>query len=234
MPSCHSTNDISAELISKGDISDGTVVITDNQTKGRGQGGNSWESKSGENLTLSIILNTTFMDLHDQFYLNMMVCLSLSDLIKTYVRTDVSIKWPNDIYYKDNKICGVLIQNILKGTKLEYSILGIGVNVNQSEFTSPNAISLNNITGRWYNLENVLVKLIELLDGYYQVLKQGHYGQLKGIYMNRLRWLNEDHTFESKTIFNGKIMDIDKQGRLIVLSDNKLQAYSHREITFVK
>ena len=234
MPSCHSTNDICAELISKGDIKDGTIVITDYQTRGKGQGGNTWESNNGENLTLSLILDTSFLNLHDQFYLNMMVCLSLSDLIREYVKIDVSIKWPNDIYFQNSKICGILIQNILKGSSLEYSIIGMGINVNQQKFNYQSAISLNTITGRWYNLESVLQRLIEILDSYWIQLKEGHFERLRSIYIKQLMWLNEEHTFQGPHLFNGKIIDIDKTGRLIVESENTLHTYNYKEIKFVK
>ena len=234
MPSCHSTNDISAELISKGVIENGTIVITDHQTKGRGQSGNTWESEKGENLTFSIILDTSFLKLQDQFYLNMIVCLALSDLILEYVGAGVTIKWPNDIYYKDQKICGVLIQNSLKGNQLEYSILGMGININQQKFINRNAISLKNITGRWYNLENVLQGIVEKMELYYNVLKAGNLEKLKNIYMKRLMWLNEEHTFHARNPFTGKITDIDERGRLLILSDDIIRAFDFKEIRFVK
>ena len=234
MPSCHSTNDISAVLISKGDMVNGTIVITDHQTGGRGQGSNEWESEQGENLTFSVVLDTSFLPVHKQFYLNMVVCLSLSDLLTEYLRSDILIKWPNDIYFKNKKICGILIQNILKGNHLESSILGIGINVNQQNFENEIAISLKNITEKWYDLQQVLQTFSEILEEYYKVLEEGLFGKLRGIYMNRLMWLNEEHVFEAEKRFNGKITDVDESGRLMILTDKQVRAFSFKEVKFIE
>jgi BirA family biotin operon repressor/biotin-[acetyl-CoA-carboxylase] ligase len=234
MPSCHSTNDISAELISKSDIVNGTIVITDHQTHGRGQGSNDWESEKGENLTLSVILNTGFLPVHQQFYLNMMVCLSLSDLLTEYLHSGILIKWPNDIYFKNKKICGILIQNILKGNHLENSILGMGININQQNFENEIAVSLRNITGEWYDLQQVLQRLSEILEEYYGVLKEGLYGKLRRIYMNRLMWLNEDHIFEAEEFFKGRITDIDESGRLMISTEKRVRVFSFKEVKFIE
>lgn len=236
MPSCHSTNDISAELISKGNIVNGTIVITDYQGKGRGQGSNIWESQQGENLTLSVILNTSFMEVNKQFYLNMAVCLSISDLLKEYLDSDVLIKWPNDIYYKANKISGILIQNILKGNRIENSILGMGININQQQFKDPKAISLRNITGKWYDLEQVLNRLSEILEGYYNSLKKGVYAKLRSQYLDRLIWLNENRVFEAQAegIFQGRITNIDESGRLIISTEKGKLTFSFKEVKFIE
>lgn len=234
MPSCHSTNDICAELISKGGIVNGTIVITDHQNRGRGQGSNKWESEQGENLTLSIILDTSFLAVYKQFYLNMVVCLSLSDLLTEYLHSGVLIKWPNDIYYKERKICGILIQNMLKGNRLENSILGMGINVNQQDFENEMAISLRNVTGKWYDLQLVLNRLTEIIEKYYKVLKQGNYSKLRVLYMNRLMWLNENRTFEAEDRFKGTITDIDDSGRLMISTGNGIRTFSFKEVKFIK
>lgn len=234
MPSCHSTNDISADLISKGEIINGTIVITDYQINGRGQGSNIWESDHGENLTLSIILDTSFLPVHKQFYLNMVVCLSLSDLLTEYLHSEVFIKWPNDIYFKEKKICGILIQNILKGNRLENSILGMGINVNQQNFENEMAISLRSITGKWYDLELILNRLSEIIEEYYKVLKQGNYSTLRVRYMKRLMWLNENRVFESEDRFKGSISDIDESGRLMISTNNGIRTFNFKEVRFIK
>jgi len=234
MPSCHSTNDICADLISKGDIVNGTVVITDHQHQGRGQGSNAWISEKESNLTMSVILDTSFMNVKDQYYLNMMVCLAVSDMLREYAGKDISIKWPNDIYYLDKKICGILIQNILKGNKMEYSIVGLGININQEEFTIENAVSLRNITGRWYDMNEVLNRLVELLEEYYKILRLGLNKRLKGLYMERLMWFNEDRFFETDHVFEGRITDVDPHGRLIINAEDQLFSFSFQEVKFVR
>jgi BirA family biotin operon repressor/biotin-[acetyl-CoA-carboxylase] ligase len=234
MPSCHSTNDISAELLSKGDIVDGTVVITDHQHKGRGQGSNTWESERGSNLTLSIILRTDFLKVADQFYLSMMTSLAIADFLDEYTQSGVSIKWPNDIFYQDKKICGILIQNVLKGSQLEHSILGMGININQEYFLTENAVSLHNITGRWYDLEKMLSSLSGFIEYYYELLNSGKYEQLKSKYMNRLRWLNEVRSFQADRLFSGKIIDIDRTGRLMIQVNGSVHSFDFKEVTFVE
>jgi BirA family biotin operon repressor/biotin-[acetyl-CoA-carboxylase] ligase len=234
MPSCHSTNDISAELVSKGEIINGTIIITDHQINGRGQGSNKWESDQGENLTLSLIVDTSFLPVHKQFYLNMVVCLSLSDLLTEYLHSGVLIKWPNDIYYKERKICGILIQNILKGNRFGYSILGMGINVNQQEFQNEMAISLRNVTGKWYDLQLVLNRLSEIIEEYYKVLKQGNYIRLRALYMKKLMWLNENRVFEADVNFNGSITDIDESGRLMISTKNGIRTFSFKEVKFIE
>ena len=233
MPSCHSTNDISAELISQEDIPNGTIVITDHQKKGRGQGSNIWESTKGENLTMSIILTTHFLPVQSQFYLNILVSLSISDLLMEYLHSGVLIKWPNDIYYKGKKISGILIQNILRGNILERSIIGMGINVNQQIFQNEIAISLKNITGKWYDLPQVLERLSEILEGYYIDLKDGSFSRLKLLYMKRLMWLNEDHLFQAQGKFTGRIVDIDNTGRLIIKTGEELRTFAFKEIKFI-
>ena len=234
MPTCHSTNDICAELISKGSIENGTIVITDHQQQGRGQGSNAWNSEKESNLTLSVILETSFMNVKDQFYLNMMVCLSVSDLLREYAGKDISIKWPNDIYISSKKICGVLIQNILKGSKMEYSIIGLGININQETFHVDQAVSLRNVTGRWYDLNKVLNRLAELLGQYYQMLHLGLNNRLRGLYLARLMWFNEDRIFESDHEFEGRITDVDERGRLMINARGQLLSFNFQEVKFIR
>jgi BirA family biotin operon repressor/biotin-[acetyl-CoA-carboxylase] ligase len=164
----------------------------------------------------------------------MMVCLSLSDLLTEYLHSGILIKWPNDIYFKNKKICGILIQNILKGNHLENSILGMGININQQNFENEIAVSLRNITGKWYDLQQVLQRLSEILEEYYGVLKEGLYGKLRGIYMNRLMWLNEDHIFEAEEFFKGRITDIDESGRLMISTEKRVRVFSFKEVKFIE
>lgn len=139
------------------------MVITDHQTDGRGTDTNSWESEKGKNLTFSLILYPAF-GAEQQFILNKAISLGIYDFLKSILPTHkISIKWPNDLYIGDKKVCGILIQNSVMGNKLEYMVAGIGLNVNQIHFKSnaPNPVSLKIMTGQDYNLDELLQKLLK-------------------------------------------------------------------------
>lgn len=142
------------------------VVYADRQSAGRGQRGNSWESEPGKNLTFSMVYAPEHWPATMQFTLSMAVALGMYDALSGFVAGDrVRIKWPNDIYFDDYKISGILIENTLKGSDLSRSIIGIGLNVNQTEWLSdaPNPLSLRQITGRQYDLMPVLERVVDCI-----------------------------------------------------------------------
>ena len=235
LPSCHSTNDILSEMAKKGEATDGTVVITDHQTRGKGQGSNTWESQAGENLTFSVLLETGFLSLADQFFLNIITSLAISDALLVVLNQGVTVKWPNDIYYGEEKIGGILIQNTLKGNRHESSIIGIGLNVNQVKFSIPNATSLRRITARWHHIENLFESVVVHLDDYLDDLKGGTRGKLKRDYLERLHWLGEARRFASGSqTFNGVIKDIDEVGKLQLETESGLRTFDYQQITFIE
>lgn len=131
-----STNNRLAQLCDRENIKEFTTLLVDKQTAGKGQRGNSWESAPGMNLTFSTVLYPSALKAREQFTLSMLIALSVYDTLSTYAE-GFSIKWPNDIYWKDKKICGILIENELEGAYLLRCIAGIGVNINQEHFVSP-------------------------------------------------------------------------------------------------
>ena len=146
----HSTNSYLRELIMREkEQPEGTVVITDYQTAGRGQKGNSWESERGKNLTFSILLHPNHIPPGKQFILSQLISIAIVGVLKKYDR-HFTIKWPNDIYWKEKKIAGMLIEVDLTGSSLSNAIIGIGININQRHFKSdaPNPVSLTQITGK--------------------------------------------------------------------------------------
>ena len=150
----HSTNSYLRELIMREkEQPEGTVVITDYQTAGRGQKGNSWESERGKNLTFSILLHPNHIPPGKQFILSQLISIAIVGVLKEYDR-HFTIKWPNDIYWKEKKIAGMLIEVDLTGSSLSNAIIGIGININQRHFKSdaPNPVSLTQITGKEHNL----------------------------------------------------------------------------------
>jgi BirA family transcriptional regulator, biotin operon repressor / biotin---[acetyl-CoA-carboxylase] ligase len=234
MPECHSTNSLALELCQQSQVPEGTLVITDRQTAGRGQRGNTWESQPGMNLTCSVILKPTFLAIKDQFLLSIATSLAIRDYLAATCSDPVSIKWPNDILVKQFKISGTLIENQLMGEQFSYAVIGIGLNVNQRMFTIPMATSLSLIAGKDFDLQDVLLGLLSHLESRYLQLRQGRAQHLKEDYLKYLYRFNEHHTFQSgDDQFGGKILGIDDQGRLRVLIHDQEKDFGVKEISFV-
>ena len=138
LPRLTSTNLYAQELLSKSKPSEGTVISTSDQYAGRGQIGSGWESEAHKNITLTFIFYPAFLPIRQQFQLTQAISLGVKDCIEHFVPKNVKIKWPNDIYINDKKTCGILIQNTLSGAQISSSIIGIGININQTHFqTNP-------------------------------------------------------------------------------------------------
>ena len=232
LPSCHSTNEIAANMLMQG-LDEGSVIITDNQTSGKGQRGNLWESDPYLNLTFSLILKPTFLALQNQFQLTQVISISLASVIQSLISKSVKIKWPNDIYVGDQKIAGILIQNNVKGKELEHSIIGLGINVNQVDFLTPRAVSLKAISDKTFDLNNLLSDLIFSISENYHVLqKEGHL-EIKKEYHKILYGLDEIRDFEDKALFTGKIIGTDPIGRLLIETSTGVKCYQNQEVKFV-
>ncbi|MBA4054496.1 MAG: biotin--[acetyl-CoA-carboxylase] ligase, partial [Marivirga sp.] len=192
MPECHSTNTFALELCQQAPPpADGTVVITANQTAGRGQRGNSWFVEPGKNLTFSIILRTHFLAIKDQFYLNIFISLAVYDYLIHKQCPQPRIKWPNDIYTGDKKICGILIENQVLGNKLTNTIIGIGLNINQNRFEMDKATSLSQVWNTEFALQDELDTLLGIIEARYFLLKQNDFTELMSNYLDAMYWLNE-------------------------------------------
>ena len=144
----------------------GTVIYTPSQTAGRGQKGNSWESEDGKNLTFSMLLKHPPVKARNQFYLSEAAALAVVEALSAEAGDGFSVKWPNDVYWQDKKICGMLLENSLDGSDIATCIVGIGLNVNQERFLSdaPNPVSLINITGREHDLEALLKRVCSRIE----------------------------------------------------------------------
>jgi BirA family transcriptional regulator, biotin operon repressor / biotin---[acetyl-CoA-carboxylase] ligase len=214
--SLDSTNDYCKNLLARQEVPEGTVIWTPNQLMGRGQETNLWESGKGENLTFSIILHPHFLQVSEQFNLSMIIALGVMEFLDEYIES-VTVKWPNDIYAGTKKIAGVLIENYIIDNTVTDSILGVGININQSRFGDhiPDAISLRNLTSGIYDLEICLDKVCRRIDRWYLLLKQGERAIILNNYTSRLFRLNEKHGYESSDgIFRGYIRGIDDFGQL--------------------
>ncbi|MBC7652965.1 MAG: biotin--[acetyl-CoA-carboxylase] ligase [Oligoflexus sp.] len=232
-----STNTYVKELLSNSKpLLDGTVIMADHQFEGRGQSNNVWESKPGENLTLSIYLNPSFLAVNLQFELNKAICLGITDYLISLLGDDCKIKWPNDIYYQDKKIGGILIENVTKGYQLKDSIVGIGLNINQKEFGELNnrASSLSKILHQDYDLDKLLAQICNSIEKRYLQLKATKLELLNADYTARLFRLNEPYLFKiDEQIILGTIKGVNNNGRLIVGMEKGIREFDLKEITFI-
>ena len=233
---CHSTNTFATELLALKGVQEGTLIATEHQTAGRGQRGNSWEAAAGKNLTFSLILKPSFLPVQEQFYLTIITSLAIYDSLTELLPQGLSIKWPNDIYHNKKKLGGILIENSLKNTILEWSVLGIGLNVNQAEFQNEKATSLLLASGREFSLQDLLGKLLLKIESRYLQLKNGLRQDLRKEYLGRLYRMGEMHQFRSgNDTFQGRIIGIDKLGHLAVcaLPGEEVRYFGIKEIEFL-
>jgi BirA family transcriptional regulator, biotin operon repressor / biotin---[acetyl-CoA-carboxylase] ligase len=237
MPTCHSTNDFAAQIIQSGEnVFDGTVIVTDNQTAGRGQRGNTWEASIGENLTFSIIFKPNFLKASHQFHLNVAVSLGVFDFLSEFIDEGLTVKWSNDIYFENQKMGGILIENTLQGYQIGYSVVGIGLNINQTEFGNLRATSLRNVTQnpQRYDLSEMLRKLLECLEKKYLQIKNNDYESLKVSYLSNMFRFEEYHYFRRNgQQFTGKIVGIDETGKLGIETDGIILYFDFKEVEFV-
>lgn len=239
LTSTKSTNEYLHDLISTDDsLTEGLVVWADFQTSGKGQLSNVWESEEGKNLTFSMLFFPSFLPVADQFLLSQFVSLGIVDYLTNCIGLkDVSIKWPNDIYWKNKKICGILIENLLIGHSISHTIVGIGLNVNQKKFVSdaPNPVSISNATKRVFNLENELPKLVESIKNRYLQLIKGDFETLRSSYTQLLYHGDNFYYYEDeKGSFAAKIESVSNDGILnLRLVNGELRKYAFKEVSFV-
>ena len=231
-----STNEHSNILLSKSNPIEGTVISADFQTKGRGQVGSKWESEAEQNVLASAIIYPQFLDLQAAFYLNKAVSLAVLDLLKPLVQ-GVSIKWPNDIYIGSKKVAGILIQNALQSGKIQHSIVGIGLNINQLKFseTLPKATTLAIATGRTYDLSDIRTQLWMHLSNRLTQLKNLQFAELDRAYLDSLYQLAEKKQYQGKDgeLFEGIIKNVLPNGHLVVSIEGRENLFDIKEITFL-
>ncbi|REA61627.1 biotin--[acetyl-CoA-carboxylase] ligase [Dyadobacter luteus] len=236
LPSCHSTNDIAAELVHSGIGEEGTVVIADNQTGGRGQRGTTWHSEPGQNLMFSLILQPRTVAIDQQFLISQVVALAIYDMLR--VHTDqVKIKWPNDIYVSGKKLSGTLIENSIQGGSISHSIVGIGVNINQLVFESGRTSSLAQVIGRQVSLKEEFDRIISFLDiRYQQLLRSDGYNKIREEYLSHL------YGFQSPVLFrynnedvSGIVQGVAESGQILVQlnGEEEIRSFGLKEIEWV-
>lgn len=232
-----STNTYTKDLLSNSKpLMEGTVIMAEHQYAGRGQNANKWESEIGKNLILSIYLKPTFLAVAQQFDLNKAISLGVTDTIISILGNNCTIKWPNDIYFHDKKIGGILIENVIKGYYLKESIVGIGINVNQIHFPDSltQASSISKILHQDYNLELLLAELCQNIESRYLQLKGRKTALLTVEYLNRLFRLNEQHVFEIENIkVDGTIKGVSSAGKLLLRINAEVKEFDLKEVKFI-
>lgn len=225
--SLSSTNLYAASLIETGNAMDGLVIVAQSQTEGKGQDQNRWESKAGENLTFSILTRPEFLPPARQFMLTKVVSLAVQDFVSSVISDlPVRIKWPNDIYIGNKKVAGILISNTLMGNTISWSVIGVGLNVNQTVFVSdaPNPVSLKQLRSALFNLDFCLQNLLNYFDIRWQQLKNCENHKLDSDYQNSIYCLGEISKFIYKgSEIRAKITGTGAFGHLCLFTDAGLE-----------
>ncbi|MDD6357504.1 MAG: biotin--[acetyl-CoA-carboxylase] ligase [Bacteroidales bacterium] len=232
LPATHSTNSYMQEVLSKSLPEEGTLVWTPCQTAGRGQCGNAWESEPGKNITCSAVFYPA-VNIQEQFLVSEAVSLAVIDFMDILM-PGCRIKWPNDIYYGDFKVAGILIEQNLYGKRIDSCVAGVGININQKKFRSdaPNPLSVSLVTGETYDVELLLPQLQEKLTERMRELKSPCLHQE---YMSRLYRKEGFFLFsDASGVFVARICDVQSNGYLVLETDKKeKRCYAFKEVEFV-
>ena len=225
-----STNSWLQKRLAADERSDANLVIwAEYQTAGRGCGTNRWESERGENLTFSMLIHPKELPATQQFHISMAISLAICEAIGQYIG-DVSIKWPNDIYWRNGKIGGILIENTLKGSIIMDSIIGVGLNVNQRVFKSdaPNPVSMWQICEHETDREALLK---EILEAFERILDS----KIREQYLSKLYRRKGYHPYADKEgAFMAEIVTVEDDGHLVLHDDNgKERRYAFKEVQFI-
>ncbi len=213
-----STNNYATGLIHAGMAQSGTAVFAHHQSKGKGQRHKQWQSESGKNIAISVILQPPRLEISQSFRLSMATALGVSQFFAHYAGSETSVKWPNDLYWRDRKAGGILIENIIQGSEWKAAIIGIGININQTAFDDlgTKAVSLKQITGKDYQLVQLAKELCDYLNQAYALL---HAMPVELVEQYRKCLYKRDETVRLKQgtrVFDAIIKDVSELGELIV------------------
>jgi len=229
-----STNTYLKDLASVALPKDYTIVVAEKQTHGRGQMGAEWQSEIGKNLTASVFKKLPSVNVSDQFYISMTVSLAIFKALSVFKIPQLRIKWPNDILSADTKLCGILIENVIKNNSIQGSIIGFGLNLNQKFFDNlPNASSMSLLTGVIYNKDEVLFEVLKQFKIYFNLLESKKYAQLKLEYESLLFRKEKPSTFRTSKneSFSGIIKGVTEYGHLQVwIEDEIIKTFDLKEI----
>lgn len=213
------------------------LVTADYQTSGRGQAGNHWESEEGKNLLFSLLFHPVWVEPRCQFVLSQAMALAVARTLDGYAGGGISIKWPNDIYWNDQKICGMLIENTLSGGQITDCIIGVGVNVNQTDFkgNAPNPVSLRSILGKEQETIFILAEIIKRFKDCCRQIREGEADGLAAEYRARLYRGAGFHPYRDKDgTFDAEIRRVEPDGHLVLAGrDGQERRYAFKEVSFL-
>lgn len=243
-PETDSTNSEIRRLDESAPLPHGYCLITDFQTSGHGQAANRWESERGKNLLFSIMLHPTAVPPQSQFVITEIVTQAILEALQPEITDEIEIKWPNDIYVGNRKICGILIENSLCGDVLADSIIGVGININQTAFAgdAPNPASLKQLSGHDHDRKAIIEQVYDNILSLYSVLENAEnigsiVKKLHDFYMSHLYRRNGFHRFATPDgrVFDAAIESINPQGMLTLLEKKSghLGRYAFKEVKFI-
>lgn len=241
LPRVESTNTFVRDMLDCGDTGEGfTLVTTDNQTAGRGQVGNHWESEPGKNLAFSLLCHPDFVRPSEQFCLSECIALAVQQTVAQMLEgtgRQATVKWPNDIYIDDCKVSGTLIECDLMGKSISNCIIGTGLNVNQTQFLSdaPNPISLIQAFDprpSTLDREAILSSIIDRFCEYYTMVREGRKDELHDLYMTNLYRREGMHRYSDvRGEFMAEIAGIEPTGHLLLRFENgNIVRYEFKEV----
>ncbi len=215
-----------------------TVVTADYQTAGRGQGGNHWESEAGKNLLFSLLVFPKMLPVRRQFLLSEASALAFREVLGKYLGDEeVTVKWPNDIYWKDRKISGTLIETTVTAQGMGRFMIGTGINVNQTTFVSdaPNPVSMAQVLGHDIDREQLLQELTECFARYYDKIINGEYADVAAQYLLSLyRRDGFYHYKDAEGEFEGRVVEVEDDGHLILRDrEGCIRSYGFKEVSFI-
>ncbi|UEG53929.1 biotin--[acetyl-CoA-carboxylase] ligase [Mucilaginibacter daejeonensis] len=232
-----STNTYLKQMLANNEpVAEGTAIMAESQTAGRGQQLNKWYSTTGESLAFSFVISPTFLPIARQFDLTRVVSLGVYGALRPLVGDPLKIKWPNDIYIGDRKLGGILIENQLKGSNIKHTVVGIGLNINQSWFPEwvPNPTSLRQTLHKDHDPKEILAQLCVNIDHWYDELKQGATEIIQRSYLDTLYRFNISGRFKAQDIiFEGRIVGVTPQGLLQVQQAEGTREYDLKQIQFI-
>ena len=232
-----STNNYLKKIILNEGVNDYTVVTAKFQTQGKGQLGTEWESEHSKNLICSVYKKEINIKVQDQFVISALVSLALIKTLRKVNLSNMHIKWPNDIMSDNKKICGILIENIVKENYIKDTVIGIGLNVNQTIFNNlPNAASIKNLIGTTCSIDEILKDLVKNIKYCFNELDKSSINSIFEKYEDALFRINKPSTFKNSNgeVFSGYIKGVSRSGKLnVMLEDNLVESYDLKEISML-
>ncbi len=231
-----STNDALKESLVQQDMPEGIVIQAEEQTQGRGQQGNSWVAEPGQNLTFSLLLKPVHVAAAEMFLISQVVSIGIVAFLNE-LGAGFTIKWPNDIYHNDQKVCGILVENQLLGATLAHSIIGVGLNVNQEEWPAalPNPLSLRQVFRRTFALSELLDGICESIMCWYTRIDAGEEQLIREAYAAYLYRKDGLYAFQADgNTFQARIVFVSPDGQLhLELENGEECAYYFKEVQFI-